>query len=197
MSSPPRATQTKTRTTLLMLVAVFALPLIFAWVLTMGPLDWRPAKTSNYGVLLEPPLRLKSYGVMDSTGAALTVDSIAGDWFLVVLSGSACTEPCQHWLQIAERIQIAVGRDMPRVTLALLRPDDDEPVQRGQSWLLPVDSKLIDALRRVTGEPQLDSVLLIVDYQGHVVLLYPPTEGGPGVLSDLKRLLRLVRASAR
>ena len=86
---------------------------------------------------------------------------------------------------------------MPRVTLALLRPDDDEPVQRGHRWLMPVDSKLIDALRRVTGEPQLDSVLLIVDYQGYVVLLYPPTEGVPGLLSDLKRLLRLLRASAR
>lgn len=184
----------KARATLVAVAAVFALPLALAWMFSSGLLNWLPENSVNYGALLKPPLQLKSYGVMDSTGAALTVDSIAGDWFLVVLSGSACTEPCQHWLQIAERIQIAVGRDMPRVTLALLRPDDDEPVQRGQSWLLPVDSKLIDALRRVTGEPQLDSVLLIVDHQGHVVLLYPPTEGGPGVLSDLKRLLR---ASAR
>ena len=118
------------------------------------------------------------------------MDSIAGDWFLVVLSGSACTEPCQHWLQIAERIQIAVGRDMLRVTLALLRPDDDEPVQRGQSWLLPADGKLLGALRRATSEPELDTVLLIVDHRGHVVLMYPPAEDGLGVLHDLKRLLR-------
>ena len=194
MSSPPRAEQTKTRATLLMLAAVFAIPLVLAWVLTRGPLDWRPTNTVNYGVLLEPPLQLKSYGVMDDTGAILSMDSIAGDWYLVVLRGVACTKACQRWLHIAERIKIAVGRDKPRVTLALLRPDDDEPVPRRQSWLLPVDGRLIGALRRAMGEPQLDTVLLIVDHQGRVVLMYPPIEDGPGVLHDLKRLLR---ASAR
>ena len=190
MSSPPRAAKTKTRVTLLLLAVVFALPLAIAWVITVGPFDWRPAKTVNNGVLLEPPLLLKSYGVMDGSGAALAVDSIAGDWFVVVLRGSACTEPCQRWLQIAERIQIAVGRDIPRVSLALLRPDGDEPVPHWQSWLLPADGKLIAALRRATGEPQLDTVLLIVDHQGRVVLFYPPAEDGPGALYDLKRLLR-------
>ncbi len=193
MSTPPRAAH-KARRTLLALVAVFALPLGLAWVFTMGPLDWRPAKTVNNGVLLEPPLRLKSYGVMDAAGAALTVDAIARDWFLVVLHGAACTEPCQDLLQIAERIQIAVGRDMSRVTLAMLGPDDDAPPPRGQSWLLPADGKLLGALRRATSEPELDTVLLIVDHRGHVVLMYPPAEDGLGVLHDLKRLLR---ASAR
>ena len=156
----------------------------------MGPLDWRPAKTVNYGMLLEPPLRLKSYGVMDAAGAALTVDAVARNWFLVVLHGAVCTELCQDLLRIAERIQIAVGRDTHRVTLALLGPDDDAPAPRGHSWLLPADGKLVRELRRATGASQLDTVLLIVDHQGRVILMYPPTEDGPGVLYDLKRLLR-------
>ncbi|MCZ6871685.1 MAG: hypothetical protein O7G84_19480 [Gammaproteobacteria bacterium] len=189
MSTPPRAAQTKARRTLLVLVAVFTLPLVLAWVFAMGPLDWRPAKTVNYGVLLEPPLRLKSYGVTDANGATLTVDAVARDWFLVVLRGAACTEPCQGLIQIAERIQIAVGRDMRRVTLASLGPDDDAPSPRGQRWLLPADGKLVGALRRATGE-QFDTVLLIVDHRGRIVLMYPPSEDGRGVLSDLKRLLR-------
>ena len=189
MSTPPRAAQAKARRTLLVLVAVFTLPLVLAWVFTMGPLDWRPAKTVNYGVLVEPPLQLKSYGVMDATGAALSVDAVARDWFLVVLRGAACREPCQGLMHIAERIQIAVGRDMRRVTLASLGPDDDAPSPRGQRWLLPADGKLVGALRRATGE-QLDTVLLIVDHRGRIVLMYPPSEDGRGVLSDLKRLLR-------
>ncbi len=190
MSTPPRAAQTKARRTLLMLVAVFALPLVLAWVFTIGPFDWRPEKTVNFGVLLKPPLQLRSYGVMDATGAALNVDAVARDWFLVVLRGAACAEPCQGLLQIAERIRIAVGRDGHRVTLASLGPDDRASAPRGQSWLLPTDGKLVGALRRATGEPQLDTVLLIVDHQGRVVLIYPPAEDGRGVLSDLKRLLR-------
>ncbi len=194
MSTPPRPAQTKARNTLLMLLAVFALPLLVAWVFTLGPLDWRPTRTVNHGVLLTPPLQLNSYGVMDAAGAALTLDVVARNWFLVVLRNSACTEPCQGLLQIAERLQIAVGRDMHRVILASLGPDGSTPGPRGQSWLLPADGKLVNALRHATDEPLLDTALLIVDHQGIVVLMYPPTEDGPGALYDLKRLLR---ASAR
>jgi len=190
MSTAPRAAQTKGGRTLLGLLAVFALPLLLAWVFTMGPLDWRPVKTVNHGVLLEPPLQLKSYGVMDAAGAALTVKAVARDWFLVVFHGTVCAEPCQDLLRIVERIQIAVGRDTHRVTLALLGPDNDVPVAGGQNWLLPADGKLVRELRRATGEPQLDTVLLIVDHRGRVILMYPPTEDGPGMLYDLKRLLR-------
>jgi cytochrome oxidase Cu insertion factor (SCO1/SenC/PrrC family) len=194
MSSPVGAAKTKARRTLLAIAAIFALPLVLAWVFTMGPLDWRPAKTVNYGVLVEPPMLLESYGVMDETGAALTVVSVAGDWFLVVLRDSACTESCMRWLQIAERIQIAVGRDTARVTLALLGPEDDTPTlpfkESRQSWRLPPDGKLIGALGRATREPPLDAMLLIVDYRGRIVLAYPPAEDGRGVLKDLKRLLR-------
>ena len=179
---------------MLLLLAVFALPLVVAWVLTKGPIDLRPTKTVNYGVLLEPALRLNSYGVMDSSGARLDLQEVARNWLLVVLHNTTCTKPCQGWLQMAERIQIAVGRDSHRVGLASLGPNNDAPAPRGQSWLLPADGKLVDTLRRATDEPKLDTALLIVDHQGIVVLIYPPTEDGPGVLHDLKRLLR---ASAR
>ena len=190
MSTPPEASQTKARRTLLLLAAIFVLPLALAWVFTMGPIEWRPAKTVNYGVLLKPPLRLKSYGVMNADGAALDLDVVARDWFLVVLRSTACTETCQGLLQIAERIQIAVGRDRSRVTVAVLGPDDHAPAPHRQNWLLPADAKLIGALRRASGEPQLDTVLLIVDHAGSVVLMYPPAEDGHGMLNDLKRLLR-------
>ena len=141
---------------------------------------------------------LESFGVMDKTGAARPVDSVVGDWFLVVLRGPACSEQCAHWLQIAERIQIAVGRDMSRVNLVLLGPDDNTPTdaveENRQSWRLPPRSKLTSELGRVTGEPPPEARLLIVDHRGRVVLAYPPSEDGRGVLDDLKRLLR---ASAR
>ena len=193
MNAPEREAQTKTRRTLLAIITVFALPLVLAWVFTMGPLDLWSVKTINYGVLLQPPLQLKSYGVTDAGGETLSVDVTTRDWFLVVLHDAPCTEPCQNLLQIAERIQIAVGRDIHRITLVLLGPDD-APVPRGQNWLLPKNSKLISELRRAMDNPQLDPILLIVDYQGHIVLTYPPTEDGHGALNDLKRLLR---ASAR
>ena len=182
--------QRKARRTLLAILAVFALPLALAWLFTIGPLNWRPANSVNYGVLLQPPLQLQSFGVMDTAATQLDVNAIARDWFVVVLHAARCTELCQGMLQIAERIQIAVGRDKSRITLALLGPQNDSPAPPTQSWLLPADGKLIQAVSRATGVPQFDSILLVVDHRGRIILTYPPDEDGQGVLEDLKRLLR-------
>jgi cytochrome oxidase Cu insertion factor (SCO1/SenC/PrrC family) len=189
MNSSPQIL-TKPRRTLLLILAVFALPLALAWVFTLGPVEWRPVGSVNNGVLLTPALSLKSYGVTDSAGAPLNLDAVAGDWFLVVLSDSRCMETCQHWIKVAEQIQIAVGRDMDRVEIAVLGPVEAGVPRSGLNWLMRSGGELAEALNAAARQPVGDSVLLIVDYAGYVVLMYPPDEPGPGALKDLKRLLK-------
>ncbi len=73
-------------------------------------------------------------------------------------------------------------------------PDDETPDAQApgrQTWLLPADGRLVDALALVMGEPRYDHMVLIVDHLGRVALMYPPGEDGHGVLADLKRLLRV------
>ena len=84
MNSTPTGTKTRARLTMLALLAVFVLPLLLAWGFAMGPFDWQPQSNLNYGVLLQPPLQLNSFGVMPATGAALTMNAIARDWFVEV-----------------------------------------------------------------------------------------------------------------
>lgn len=188
-TSSPKA-RMKARATLVAVAAVFALPLALAWMFSSGLLKWLPENSVNYGALLKPPLRLESYGVTDTMGKPVTVDAVARDWILAVVRSSACTEQCQGLWEMAERLQIAVGRDRPRITLASLGPDDGAPVPVEHSWLLPGDGRLVAELSRSAGDPQLDTALLVVDFQGLVVLMYPHDADGPAVLEDLKRLLR-------
>lgn len=181
----------KVRATLVAVAAVFALPLALAWMFSSGLLNWLPENSVNYGALLKPPLQLKSYGVTDTRGKPVTVDAVARDWILAVLHSTDCADQCQGLWEMAERLQIAVGRDMPRITLASLGPDHDAPVPVAHSWLLPGgDGRLMDALRQSVGDAQLNTALLVVDFQGLIVLLYLPGAEGPEVLEDLKRLLR-------
>ncbi|MGE4629525.1 MAG: hypothetical protein AAEC86_03675, partial [Pseudohongiellaceae bacterium] len=63
MSTSAGSTKTSARLTMSALFAVFAAPLLIASLFALGPLDWRPSKTVNNGLLLEPPLLLKSFGV--------------------------------------------------------------------------------------------------------------------------------------
>lgn len=182
--------KTKSRLTLLALLMVFVLPLLLAWALSVGPLEWRPQRTVNFGLLLDPPLQLQTYGVVNASGAELTSTAIARDWYVVVLHAKACSAACRNLTQAAEKIQLAVGRDARRVKLAILGHEKVLPASSKENWLLPADDRLISDLGRATVESQLDNVLLIVDYQGYVVLLYHSVEGGIGALEDLKRLLK-------
>lgn len=190
MNPAPAGTKTRARLTLLALLTVFVLPLLAAWGFARGPFDWRPQSNLNYGVLLQPPLQLNSVGVMPATGAALTMNAIARDWFVVVLHNGPCTVSCQQLMEAAERIKIAVGRHVGRVSLALLSSEAITSTPLGNQLWLAADAELSQALRQASGEPPFDAKFLIVDYRGYAVLMYPPSEEGPGVLEDLKRLLR-------
>ncbi len=189
MNSPPQDEKNKSRLVLLALLGVFALPLVFAWMFAMGPAEWRPANSVNFGMLLQPPLQLQSFGVISSDGDSLTLNASPRDWFVVVLHENECAESCRTMFQTSERIRLAVGRDMDRVTVATLGPDDEAPLRRGQSWQFPANSKLVETLQFKTGASLHSTILLIVDYGGHIVLAYPPSEDGNGVLKDLERLL--------
>jgi len=190
MNTPQPTTKTRARLTLLAVSAVFLMPLLLAWIFAKGPIDWRPQSNLNYGVLLQPPLQLNAYGILDVNGAALTLNSSARDWFVVVLQDGACSETCQQLIQAAERIQLAVGRDAQRVNLALLSREESSATWGEQNWWLPADNELVRELRLASGDSQFDTNLLIVDYLGHAILMYPPSEEGYGLLEDLKRLLR-------
>ena len=96
----------------------------------------------------------------------------------------------QEVRDVTEPHQDAVGRDAGRVRLALLSSEAITPTRPGNHLWLAKDAELSQALRQASGEPQFDAKFLIVDYRGYVVLMYPPSEEGPGVLEDLKRLLR-------
>ena len=194
--SRPSATpsQKKARRTLILITAVFALPLALSWFFALGPFQWRPGDTINHGVLLEPSLSLRSFGVTDSVGKELSLDEIPGDWFVAVLRGAQCLETCQRLWEVAGRLRMAVGRDISRVDLAMLGPDADLPTLEGEIWLLPPDNKLAGELGRLIDGPPLETGLLIVDYRGYIALMYRPEEEGYDALLDLKRLLR---ASAR
>ena len=182
--------QTKSRLILISLFMVFALPFLFAWMFAVGPLEWRPQGSVNFGLLLDPPLQLQAYDVVDASGDELASAAIARDWYLVVLHTKACSTECRELAKSAENILLAIGQDALRVRLASLSYEAGSSVLLGEKWLLSADNMFIADLGRAAVNPLLDNLLLIVDYQGYVVLMYHSSEESIGALEDLKILLK-------
>jgi hypothetical protein len=171
------------RRTLILLLALFLLPLAASFVLYYAT-GWRPQGTSNHGVLISPVIPL------DDAAAPLT-----GKWSMLVVGTGACDEDCRRTLVFARQTRLSLNEEMDRVSRVFLATDGG----LDQSWL---DSehpglKVIDAgaghaalLARIPSQGREHSVF-IVDPLGNLVMRYDSREDPKGLLSDMKKLLKL------
>ncbi|MCC9002175.1 MAG: SCO family protein, partial [Candidatus Competibacter sp.] len=117
------------RLLLLLIVALFVLPLAVAWLL-IG--HWRPEGHVQHGELLDPArpmdLRLSSLEGKPMDGGALR------GWMLVYVGLAAeCDTHCRTGLYDMRQVRLALGKDMDRVKTLLLL--DAIPATEFRGWL--------------------------------------------------------------
>lgn len=177
------------RRNMLLLALVFFGPLLIAALMYYGVLDFRPASTTNYGRLIEPPVVLDA-GATEPTG-------MRGRWTLLVPVRGRCESACRDRLQEIRDVRLVLGAEADRVARVLVtdsvRPDN-EWLAAEQAGLVVVSpgadgwAPLWDAM----AELELPGVYL-VDPLGNVMMAYPPDPDQKLLLKDLKKLLKLSR----
>ena len=181
----------KGRWQLIALLAIFILPTLAAMVMVFS--DWRPGTFTNNGDLVQPPVQLEpgQWQAVDGTAPVL-----AGDWLVVMPQMQACGEACLERLDALNRVQIALDRDIERVRLVVLQPEDrTEPVLEPAAGILNLAAPMasVERLASHEGEP---IAAQIVDYRGYQVMRYPVPLDASGLLDDLEKLLRLAKEEA-
>jgi hypothetical protein len=171
---------------LMLLVALFFVPLAASFILYYG-VGWRPAGGSNHGELLQPVRQLPE-----------DAKPLLGKWSLVYVGdGNCAAEDCRRALWVARQTRTLLNQESSRVNRALLATtgccdlaflkkehdgikvyDVTEPESRDELVaLLP------------PGDHRYD--LFIVDPRGNLVMRFDTREDPRGLLSDLKKLLKL------
>lgn len=171
------------RRTMVLLLALFGLPLAVSFFLYYAT-GWRPQGTSNHGELISPVIPLADVAV-----------PLKGKWTLLVVGEGACDEDCRRSLVFARQTRLSLNQEMDRVNRVLVATDGC----CDQAWL---DSehpglKVIDAdaghaalLARIPSQDRAQSVF-VVDPLGNLMMRYDSREDPKGLLSDLKKLLKL------
>lgn len=193
------------RTTLILIVALVAAPLVIAWVLVMGPAEWRPAGRVNHGDLVIPPLSLKDAALVDLEGNSIGLDRFLGKWNLVYVGEATCEADCEAALYAMRQVRLAMGKNMARVQRVYITQSPD-PAPALRTVLMRYPGLLI-----ITGQPEAlhafrrqfassdggegiyDGGLAIVDPLGNLMMRYAPDADPSGLLKDLERLLRASR----
>lgn len=159
---------------LLALIAIFALPVIAAWVMV----QWRigiPEQRTAHGELAPDVPQLAQWPLVELT------DSLdEGDWVLAFDCSVACAENADRWW----RLHRALGREAPRVTRLRIGgagetlPGELLPGEIGAQWLDVPDW-------------QAPGQVWLLDPRGQVVLTYGREVGERDVMDDLSHLLRM------
>lgn len=174
---------TRSQRTLLIVIAVFALPVIGAW-LTLKTHWYQPA--TNKGVLLDQPLSLSQ------------LDALPEGWRVAYRMPETCHQQCENTLYVLGQLDVALGKDSDRVTPIILSQSLLPEHQALPHWddIVAVQSQQI--IGEVTSIPS-DHVF-IIDPQGHVMLHYPTHADheamvmeGKNILADLRKMLKLSR----
>ncbi|MEP1595961.1 MAG: hypothetical protein ABJK20_15340, partial [Halieaceae bacterium] len=106
----------------LLLIAGIPLTMILAaswlWFFVMrGDLDLvGMLGTANRGNLVQPPRQFADLQLLDDGGYPFAYDDLEPRWSLVVVnSGEACDQDCEHNLYMTRQIHVAMGKGFSRI----------------------------------------------------------------------------------
>ena len=182
------------RRTLLIVAAVFFVPVAIAFAMYYGKL-WHPANSSSKGELINPARPLVVAGLRHPDGTSAGSDVLSGKWTLIYIGDGRCDEACRNALVFGRQSRLALNNEMTRVQRVLLATAnccDNEYLAREQEGLIALDASSPEASALLAQFPMArDQSLFIVDPLGNLMMRHDASHTSKDLLSDLQKLLKL------
>src|SRR5688572_20902575 len=126
---PQPPSRSRSRLSLLLIVAVFAVPILAAALLNLG--GWMPGHSRNFGEVVNPPLPLREFEFVHATDRRSHLGNTHGQWTLLVRVPDACDAACWERVAILLNVRTSLGRHADKLALVLL-DREPTPEQRGR-----------------------------------------------------------------
>ncbi len=186
------ASLTAPRQKLLLIVALFLLPLLAAtlWYRLL-PQGYRPDSTTNHGTLILPVYPLQDVG-----------KDLERRWTLVYLLERGCNAACSKTLYNTRQLRIALNKDIDRLKRITIATPAALAATDARMWASHPDMTILGSagtgntldtqIRAYTATQQYpaDSVYLI-DPLGNLMMQFSPELEPKLMLEDIRKLLRL------
>jgi hypothetical protein len=183
------------RVALLVIAALFVLPLAAAWLMYSGVIDFDPVETRNLGELVEPPVPVTLDGLVPDDPARTPQAELPRHWAMVHVLPANCGAECEDVVTALRQVHLAAGRDRARLHILLLhRPgaaiDTGRVAAIYPAFLLAgdPDGRMLDTLTAIAGDDATGHTYLL-DPLGNIMMLYRAGYDPNELKKDLKRLL--------
>jgi len=194
--------QRRGRRQLLLLAALFFVPLAIAFWLYYGGSGWRPVGGTNKGDLVDPAVPLPEVALVRPEGGTTATGFLRGKWTVAYLGDGACDERCRKALYLSRQTRIALNKDMDRVQRVFLATSPDIDARFIATEHPDLQLALVGAdegsQALLAAFPALDGIapaaagrLYLIDPLGNLVLSYAASAPDKALLTDIKKLLKL------
>ncbi len=188
------SSKTANRFKLLVVLGLFAAPILVAFVLhRMG---YAPQAARNHGLLVEPPLDFREVDAYGETDWKVDWANPQGNFRVVVHMPVPCDQRCRRMTDSMQRVYVGLGRRAARVDVLFAGlPDDITRTLLGrfpQARVIALDDAALPAPLAAPVAPDALAPLpvYVIDPHGYLILRYDPGFDPLGLRADLAKLTR-------
>lgn len=188
----------RNRILILGIFAMSIIPVMIAWLLFLNP-DWLGDKT-NIGQLIIPPVPTERNDLLgiDSFSKA-NMKELPGHWVMInVIPKQKCAENCQEALYKTKQLRLMLNKELVRtrrlvILLADINPEVAQRLWKADARLLRArpSQHLLNKLQKIRKGVVPDSMLLIMDPLGNLMMQYDPGFDPYDVKKDLMKLFKI------
>jgi hypothetical protein len=189
------------RAALVVIAALFILPLVLAWLMYTGTIAFQPGATRNFGQLVQPPLPLSWEDVhLDGATEPSPATAFAEHWLVLHAVPNPCDDACLRNIAGLRQVHLASGRQQSRIRLALLHDLQGNDSVRSLQGIYATfgllenpDGALWRTLQSIAdqGQPSAPArgSTYLIDPLGNIMMFYAAGYDPNDLKNDLKRLL--------
>lgn len=181
----------KNKKKFLLVVAVFAIPLIASY---LAYFVWQPqGAVRNYGELIPPEPLPETLTLAKLEGGQITLKELRGKWLMVQVDAGGCDAACEQKLYAMRQVRLMQGREQDRVLRLWLVTDKAAPSavlkQKIDSMLLLKDASGA-LIAKLPAQANVKQHIYLIDPLGNLMLRWPADPDMKRMHKDLERLLK-------
>ncbi|WP_223787279.1 hypothetical protein [Marinicella meishanensis] len=181
--------KTKNRLTIIFTAVLFMAPVVVAYMLSSGLIEYQPDSTKNHGHFVSPLVKLA-----DHTDAPWA-QALAGHWTLIRRTPEACGAQCPALETDLHKYRLSLGHRLEKMQLMLMADDFLSDLPDAYPHIQKVSLAGEEALVQVMDELSQVSLqnghgLYVVAPEGYLMMAFTPENTSSEIIKDLSLLVK-------
>ena len=190
----------KGRQQLVLIIMLFSLPPLAAYVAWNYIGEHGTGSTNNAGILVHPARPLDFNSLLGADNDPLDTKAFSGRWAFAIFATGGCNDICQEQLYVTRQTRVSINKDMKRLKRLLIL--DQAPDEALSAMLAEQHKDLLVAVSTASSAAFLENFqgenfgitgkqYFLIDPIGNLMMFYDLSVNPRGIMKDLQKLLKV------